>query len=130
MLVVDDFVTMTRVMKTLAHRIGFEHVDVCHDGASALELLRAGQYGLVLCDLEMQPVNGTEFARRARAELCGRPCIILLTTASRESATKAVRDGMHAFVDGFILKPFNSDDLKAKLMEIAARVAGGQNSVG
>jgi len=130
MLVVDDFVTMTRVMKTLAHRIGFEHVDVCHDGASALELLRAGQYGLVLCDLEMQPVNGTEFARRARAELCGRPCVILLTTASRESATKAVRDGMHAFVDGFILKPFNSDDLKAKLMEIAARVAGGQNSVG
>ena len=130
MLVVDDFVTMTRVMKTLAHRIGFEHVDVCHDGASALELLRAGQYGLVLCDLEMQPVSGTEFARRARAELCGRPCVILLTTASRESATKAVRDGMHAFVDGFILKPFNSDDLKAKLMEIAARVAGGQNSVG
>jgi hypothetical protein len=37
-------------------------------------------------------------------------------TASRESATKAVRDGLHAVIDGFILKPFNSDDLKAKLM--------------
>jgi two-component system chemotaxis response regulator CheY len=93
MLVVDDFVTMTRVMKTLAHKIGFEHVDVCHDGLSALELLRGGEYGLVLCDLEMQPISGAEFARRARRELRGRPCIILITTASRESAAKAVREG-------------------------------------
>jgi two-component system chemotaxis response regulator CheY len=130
MLVIDDFVTMTRVMKTLAHRIGFEHVDVCHDGLSALDLLRSGQYGFVLCDLEMQPISGTEFARRARAELCGRPCVILLTSASRESAAKAVREGMHAFVDGFILKPFNSNDLKAKLMEIAARGLARKTSVG
>ena len=124
MLVVDDFVTMSRVMRTLAQRIGFEEVDVCHDGETALEMLRARDYGFVLCDLEMQPMSGTEFARRARAEPCGSRCVILLTTASRDSAARAVRDGIHLLIDGFILKPFNSEDLRAKLLEITDRRSG------
>jgi two-component system chemotaxis response regulator CheY len=95
MLVIDDFVTMTRVMRTLAQRIGFEEVDVCHDGETALGMLRARDYGFVLCDLEMNPMSGVEFARRARAQPWGSRCVILLTTASRESAARAVRDGAH-----------------------------------
>lgn len=124
MLVVDDFVTMTRVMKTLAQRIGFEEVAVCHDGETALDMLRAREYGFVLCDLEMEPMSGVEFARRARAEPSGSRCVILLTTASRESATRTVRGGTHLLIDGFILKPFNSEDLRAKLIEIAERRSG------
>jgi two-component system chemotaxis response regulator CheY len=124
MLVVDDFSTMTRVMKTLAQRIGFEDVDVCHDGGTALDMLRARDYGFVLCDLEMHPMSGAEFARRARGEPWGSRCVIVLTTASRESAARAVRDGMHLLVDGFILKPFNSEDLRAKLLEITDRRSG------
>ena len=130
MLVVDDFVTMTRDMRTLAPRIGFAEVDLSHDGETALAMLRAREYRFVLCDLEMQPMSGTEFARRARAEPSGSRCVIVLTTASRDSAARAVRDGIHLLIDGFILKPFNSEDLRAKLLEIMDRRSGKDAAAG
>ena len=121
MLVVDDFVTMARIMKGLAERAGFQHVDICHDGQSALEAIRAGNHGFVLCDVEMQPMNGVEFARRARGQANGSACVILLTTASRERVIRLVREGAHLLVDGILLKPFRAEDLKMKLEEIAER---------
>jgi len=66
----------------------------------------------------MDPMNGAEFARRVRIGPPVNDCPILLTTASRESAAQCVRDGVHEFVNGFILKPFKAVDLQLKLAEI------------
>ncbi len=123
MLVVDDFATVARVIKTLAMRAGFGRVDVCHDGESALRQLAEYEYGYVICDLEMEPMDGTEFARRARERPGGDRCVILLTTASREWATRIAREGLMSRADGLLLKPFNSLDLKAKIEEINNRVS-------
>ncbi len=107
MLVVDDFGTMARIMKSLAEKVGFEHVDVCHDGQTALGILQARNHSCVLCDVEMQPMDGVESARRARAEPNGSKCVILLTTANRERVVRLVRGGVHLLIDGIILKPFH-----------------------
>ena len=120
-LVIDDFATMTRIMKAILQQLGFDEIDASHDGPSALAMLRRKQYGLVLCDLEMEPMNGAEFARQARLEPNGANCLILITTASRESAAKAVQSGVHRMVDGFVLKPFRADDLRAKIADITER---------
>jgi two-component system chemotaxis response regulator CheY len=124
-LVVDDFETMTRVMKVLLQGVGFEDVDVCHDGETALRMLKERHYGLVISDLEMEPVSGLEFVRRARADISGQNCVILLTTASRESAARARRDGAQALANDIILKPFTAEDLKARLITIAERPMRG-----
>lgn len=121
MLVVDDFGTMASIMKRLAEKVGFEHVDVCNDGQTALGILQAGIHSCVLCDVEMQPMDGVEFARRARAEPNGSKCVILLTTANRERVARLVRDGVHLLIDGIILKPFTAEVLRTKLSEIAER---------
>lgn len=127
MLIVDDFATMARIMKTLAQRVGFAEVDICHDGETALRMMRAHGYGFVLCDIKMHPLDGVEFARRLRAEPYGRDCVIVLTTADREAAAAAACAGILLLVDGLILKPFNSADLDTALSDIAARrsAAGG-----
>lgn len=121
MLVVDDFATMARIMKTLAQRIGFRDVDICHDGETALRMIRARSYGFVLCDIKMHPINGVELVHLIRAEPCGKDCMVVLTSADREAAAAAASAGTAALVDGWILKPFNSDELRAKLSEVAAR---------
>lgn len=121
-LVVDDFATMTRIMTGLLNQIGFQDVDACLSGAEALGKLAVRRYGLILCDLEMDPMNGAEFARRVRIGPPPNECPILLTTASRESAAQCVRDGVHEFVNGFILKPFKPADLQLKLAEIDERL--------
>ena len=127
MLVVDDFATMARIMKTLAQRVGFREVDICHDGETALRMMQAQDYAVVLCDIKMHPIDGVGFARRLRAEPYGRDCVIVLTTADREAAAAATSAGILRLADALILKPFNSEDLEATLGEIAARrtAAGG-----
>lgn len=127
MLVVDDFATMARIMQTLAQRIGFTDVDICHDGETALRMMRARQYDVVLCDIKMHPVSGVEFAHRLRLEPDGKACVIVLTTADRDAASAVVSTGVLRLVDGLLLKPFNSEELDAKLKDIAARrkPAGG-----
>jgi two-component system chemotaxis response regulator CheY len=117
-LVIDDFATMTRIMTGLLNQIGFQDVDACLSGEEALGKLASRRYGLILCDLEMDPMTGAEFARRVRAGPPVNDCPILLTTASRESAAQCVRDGVHELVNGFILKPFTPADLQVKLAEI------------
>ena len=119
MLVIDDFATMARVMRVLAQRIGFRDVDICHDGETALEMARARKHDYVLCDIRMHPVDGVEFAYRLRAESCGKECVILLPTVARDGAAKLLKAGILRIADGLILKPFNSNDLRVKLNEIA-----------
>ena len=117
-LVIDDFATMTRIMSGLLSQLGFQDIDACLSGEEALAKVATRKYGLILCDLEMDPMNGAEFARRVRTGPPVITCPILLTTASRESAAQCVRDGVHEFVDGFILKPFKPEELQVKLAEI------------
>lgn len=121
MLVVDDFATMARIMKVLAQRLGFKQVDICHDGETALRLVRERDYAVVLCDIKMHPIDGVTFTRMLRAEPRGRNCVLLLTTADREAAAAVASAGILHLIDGLILKPFNSQDLDAMLRDIAAR---------
>ena len=121
LLVVDDFATMARIMKVLAQRIGFNDVDICHDGETALCMMRVRAHDVVLCDIKMQPMDGVELVRRLRAEPYGKDCVIVLTTADREVADAVKGAGILRLVDGLILKPFNSDDFHTALSDIAAR---------
>ena len=120
-LVVDDFATMTRIMKAIVHQVGFADVDTCPSGEAALAQVKLRKYTLVICDYEMDGMNGAEFASRARGNPYAVQCPIIITTGSRESAAQCVRDGVHEFVDAFILKPFKATDLQAKLLEIEER---------
>jgi two-component system chemotaxis response regulator CheY len=129
MLVVDDFATMARIMKSLAQRIGFTEVDICHDGDAALHMARARKYDVVLCDIKMDPIDGVAFSHLLRAEPNGRDCVVLLTTADRHAAAAVVSTGILSLVDGLILKPFNSQELADKLAEIAARRRAGGGDV-
>ena len=120
-LVVSNLVTMARVMKTFATRIGYTNIDVCHDGEIAIRMLKQKKYGLVLCDFETERMNGALWACRVRGEPGGRDCIIVLTTTSRERACEAEQNGLLLIADGLIVKPFGSLELKAALDEIYER---------
>jgi two-component system chemotaxis response regulator CheY len=121
-LIIDDFATMTRIMMGIVQQLGFVEVDTCQSGEAALAKLSSRKYGLILCDLEMDGMTGAEFAGRARGNPYAVQCPIVITTANRESAAQCVRDGVHEFVDGFILKPFKAADLQTKLTEIEERL--------
>jgi two-component system chemotaxis response regulator CheY len=119
-LVVDDSRTMARLARNLLMLIGFNDVDDVYDGTTALARLRERQYGLVLCDWNMQPITGYALLKQIRADpnLQRLPVIMLTAETTRENVIAAREAG----ANGYIVKPFNGETLKQKVAAVLASV--------
>jgi len=111
-LVVDDYQTMLRIISNLLKQIGFNNVDVASDGTEALEKIKAGQYGLVISDWNMEPMTGYELLLKVRADDALKRTPFIMVTA--ESKTENVIAAKKAGVNNYIVKPFNAQTLKQK----------------
>jgi two-component system, chemotaxis family, chemotaxis protein CheY len=111
-LVVDDSVTMRRIMINALERIGYTNVIEACDGHEALELFDES-VGFIITDWNMPTLSGLEFARAVRARPSGQTVAILMVTTrgAREDIAAAVEAG----VNNYILKPFTPSVLKEKI---------------
>jgi two-component system chemotaxis response regulator CheY len=112
-LIVDDHKMMVDLIREIAKSLGFEEVDYALDGTDALALLREKVYGLVISDLQMEPMGGLQLLRAVRADEKLRRIPFIMTSASMEAPH--VVAAKHAGVDAYLLKPFTPTQLKAKL---------------
>jgi len=115
-LIVDDYATMLRIVKNLLKQIGFENVDEAQDGGEAFQMMKRKKYGLVISDWNMQPVTGIELLRNVRSDAELRPTPFIMVTA--ESKTDNVVEAKKAGVSNYIVKPFSSEVLKAKIVSV------------
>ena len=115
-LVVDDYKTMIRIVTNLLKQLGFKNIDDAADGSAALAKLRAGGYGLVISDWNMEPMTGLELLREVRSDGTLKSTPFLMVTA--ESKTENVVAAKQAGVDNYIVKPFNAETLKEKLVSV------------
>ncbi|GJD49617.1 Regulator of RpoS [Methylobacterium crusticola] len=115
-LIVDDQVKLVRLVAELMNRLGFPEVEGVTNGPEALEHLRARRYGLVISDLDMEPMDGIQLLREIRADdtLLNTPFILTETSFSFEDINMAHMAG----ADAFILKPFDLALLKTKLKQV------------
>ncbi|MCC6335766.1 MAG: response regulator [Myxococcales bacterium] len=115
-LVVDDEPTITSLLQSLLFRLG-HRVTTTTSSARAAELLTAGKFDLLITDKNMPGLTGVDLARAAR-ERHPRILVMLITAfASKESASELRKLG----VDDYLKKPFELDDLAARLRELQAR---------
>lgn len=115
-LTVDDNKTMLRIICSLLNQIGFNNVDEAMNGAMALEKLKEKKYELIISDWNMEPMSGIELLKNVRADEKLKMTPFLMVTA--ESKTENVIAAKQAGVNNYIVKPFNSETLKAKLASI------------
>lgn len=115
-LVVDDYSTMRRIVKNLLHDLGYPHVAEADDGKTALPMLQAGGYDFVVTDWNMPGMPGLDLLKAIRADekLKGMPVLMVTAEAKREQIVEAAQAG----VSGYVIKPFTSETLKAKLDKI------------
>jgi two-component system, chemotaxis family, chemotaxis protein CheY len=118
-LVVDDFATMVRIMRTLLQRIGFVTIDEVHNGPAALDRLRAKYFGLVVADWNMSPMTGLELLAHMRQDPTLRPVRFILVSAERRP--QLVQDAIAGGVEGFLIKPFNAGALKDAIERAMSR---------
>jgi two-component system chemotaxis response regulator CheY len=115
-LIVDDYKTMLRIIRNLLKQLGFNNVDEATDGAMALQMLRVGNYGLVISDWNMEPMTGLQLLREVRADAKLKPIPFIMVTA--ESKSENVIAAKEAGVSNYIVKPFNAETLKTKMTSV------------
>ena len=114
-LIVDDYKTMLRIMKNLLGQIGFSKIDEATDGSMALDMMRTKKYGLVISDWNMEPMTGLDLLKSVRStEDKSQQVPFIMVTA--ESKTENVIEAKKAGVNNYIVKPFNADVLKQKIV--------------
>jgi phosphoserine phosphatase RsbU/P len=112
-LIAEDDPISRRLLETALKKWSYE-VEVVHDGAQAWELLQRDDAApLAILDWMMPYVDGREVCRRARSHpRTPPPYLILLTT--RDTAEDIV-EGLEAGADDYITKPFDLDELRARV---------------
>ena len=115
-LIVDDYKTMLRIIRNLLSQLNFPNVQEATDGATALDKLRDGSFGLVISDWNMEPMTGLQLLREVRADAKLKALPFVMITA--ESKTENVVAAKEAGVSNYIVKPFNAETLKTKLVSV------------
>ncbi len=110
-LIVDDDDTIRRLLTVICQKYGYPY-DEAKDGSEALQLLREKEYGVVLLDLNMPKVDGSEVLRQLQATQPRTLKTIIVVSAVAQA--KAL-EPMPAEVCQFVVKPFNVPDLVERI---------------
>lgn len=119
LLLVEDDRELTRLLLELLARAGFA-VDHAADGDTGMTLGEDGDYDAVVLDLGLPSVPGLEVLRQWRGRGMKLPILVL---TSRGSWSERV-DGLNAGADDYLGKPFQPDELVARLRALIRRSAG------
>jgi len=115
-LVVDDYKTMLRIIRNLLKQINFSNIEDALDGSRALQKLREKEFDLIISDWNMEPMTGIELLKEVRADEKLKKIPFIMITA--ESKTENVIVAKQAGVSNYIVKPFNAETLKTKLVSV------------
>jgi DNA-binding response OmpR family regulator len=114
-LLVDDDPGVRDVVAFTLRREGFD-VDEERDGPGALEAGRSGRYGIVILDVMLPGMSGTDVCRALRAES---DVPILMLTARDAEADRVL--GLEIGADDYVTKPFSSAELLSRVRAILRR---------
>lgn len=114
-LIIDDDKELCILVKRSILSENIE-ADFCNTGKAGLTQLKEKQYQLVILDVMMPGMDGFETLKQIRAEYS---LPILMFTAKNDSASK-VR-GLRAGADDYLTKPFNMDELIARIVSLIRR---------
>lgn len=123
-LVVEDEESFRDALAFMLRKEGFEVLTV-DNGPAALDAFRHHDPGLILLDLMLPGLNGTEVCRTIR-QASSVPIIML--TAKDSEIDKVV--GLEIGADDYVTKPFSSRELVARIRAVLRRGAEGGEAVG
>lgn len=120
-LVVDDSVTMRRIVINSLRNLGYTQFVEAQDGKDALEKIAADDaISFVITDWNMPNVSGLELIKAIKgdAKLQRLPVLMVTTRGIKEDIIEA----LSAKVNNYIVKPFTPHTLKEKIDQILANL--------
>jgi two-component system chemotaxis response regulator CheY len=120
-LVVDDMMTMRKIVRGLLKEAGVLQAEEAPDGAAAWKLLEEAAnankpFQIVVSDWNMPELLGIDLLKRCRSHPLYKDVGFLLVTA--EAELEQVKAAMAAGVDNYVVKPFSPDAFRDKLQAV------------
>lgn len=119
-LVVEDQIKMANFLKRGLNEVGYA-VDLAETGTAAEMLSAENEYDLIILDVMLPEQNGLDTARHLRHDGFEGP-ILMLTALS---TTKDKVHGLDAGADDYLTKPYEFDELLARVRALLRRKSGG-----
>ncbi len=116
--VIDDEPHIRRIIYQLLRRLDVSAITEAKDGKSGfMEVVRHRPH-IVLCDINMEPVDGMKFLANLRRtsvkEVADTPVIFLTADAQQETVVRATQ----LQVNGYLVKPVSLNDLKTRISAV------------
>src|ERR671925_594322 len=121
-LVAEDDRDSRELLTWILQKLGYQVV-ATENGKDAWEAFRRGRFRLVISDVLMPEIDGLELCRRIRRHKQSKYTYVIIITAL--IGKKDYLEGMEAGADDFVTKPFDPDELKARL-RVAERIISFQ----
>ncbi len=125
LLVVDDDRALREVLRRTLSLAGYE-VRLAESGAEALTEIAGAAPDAVVLDVGLPDIDGLEVCRLLRRE--GNRVPVLMLTA-RDAVTDRI-DGLDAGADDYLVKPFDIDELQARIRALLRRAGGDASADG
>lgn len=117
-LVVEDEIVARSVTVRLLRQLGVGTVTEAADGAEALARCDRVAFDAILCDVEMEPLDGLAFLGSLRTRdsaLCADAPVVMLT---KHNASDIVMAALHAGAAGYLVKPITPAALADRLSRV------------
>lgn len=121
-LVVDDSLTMRRIVVNTLKALGFSAIVEAADGKDAMTKLMSEGADFLITDWNMPEMNGLELTKwvRGSEQFADLPILMVTTRGNKED----VIDAMKMRVNNYIVKPFTAQGLKEKIDAILKSTDG------
>lgn len=117
-LIVEDDHDIAHLIALHLGEVGYQ-VDAVHDGVAGLERAASGHYDLIVLDVVLPKLSGTELCQRLRA---GANYTLILMLTARSSELDRVL-GLELGADDYLTKPFSFRELQARVKALLRRKA-------
>lgn len=109
-LVVEDDASLREALQDTLELAGYQ-VIAAGDGDAALARLKSNRIGLIISDVQMQPMDGYTLLKRAKQQVPHVPFLLMTAFGDLQKAVEAMRNG----AAHYLLKPFEPDVLLAEV---------------
>lgn len=118
-LVVDDEIDLAQLIKHALERGRDAIVEIVTSGDAALDSVRAAPPDLVILDLNLPVIDGTDVCRRIRSQPSTATLPVIMLTARTAEADRV--SGLDLGADDYITKPFSLRELAARVRTVLRR---------
>ncbi|RYZ71045.1 MAG: response regulator [Proteobacteria bacterium] len=124
-LIVDDMMTMRKLVAKSLKELGFSDLTEATDGANAWEKVAGASppFGLIISDWNMPNSTGLDLLKRVRSDSrFGKTPFVLVTA---EAEQHQIIEAAKAGVSNYVIKPFTTDGLRDKLEQVHKKIVSG-----